>query len=222
MNSVHRWFSHKNGLEMAKWCAVALMWANHLTLGTTLATAGFALGRVCVPVFGLILLSRVALYPECLGRVLLRLLKWGLASQAVYAVYNQTFQINILLVFALGLALAYGWRRGWRVAVAVVLLGLLACSSFLEYGAALPWVLVVGSGLVLEYPAGVVLLLCGVCGADAHSLAGFLCAACSLPLLNLGARLPCRRLPGWVFYAAYPASYGGAALVRSLATLYHP
>ena len=213
MRPVHRWFSSANGLETAKWCAVCLMWVNHLSLGTPLASIGFVVARLCVPVFGVILLSRVALYPECLGRVLLRLVKWGLASQAVYAVYNQTFQLNILLVFALGLGLADCWRRGWRVAVVVALLGLLSCSSFLEYGAALPWVLVVGSGLVLEYPAGVVVLLCCVSGWDCHAWWGFVAALASIPLLNLSGRFPCRRLPGWVFYAAYPGSYCGAALV---------
>jgi hypothetical protein len=213
MRPVHRWFSSANGLEAAKWCAVGLMWVNHLTLSTPWAAWGFAAARVCVPIFGVILLSRVAFYPDCLGRVILRLIKWGLASQAVYGVYNQTFQLNILLVFALGLVLAYGWRRGWRVAVAVMLLGLLSCSSFLEYGAALPWVLVVGSGLVLQYPAGVAVLLCGVSGWDCHAWWGFAAALASIPLLNMSGRFSCRRLPGWVFYAAYPGSYCGAALV---------
>jgi hypothetical protein len=74
-------------------------------------------------------------------------------------------------------------------------------------------VLVVGSGLVLEYPAGVVVLLCGVSGWDCHAWWGFLAALASIPLLCLSGRFSCRRLPGWVFYAAYPASYCGAALV---------
>jgi hypothetical protein len=216
MKPAHRWFSDANGLECAKWCAVALMWANHLTLCTPWARLGFLVARVCVPIFGVILLSRVALYPECLVRLVLRLVKWGLASQAVYAVYNQTFQLNILLVFALSLGLAWGWRRGRRVVVVAALLALLPVSTFLEYGAALPWALVIGSGVVVEAPAGVCILLCGVCGWEAHSWIAFLCALGSLPLLNLGGRFCCRRLPGWVFYAAYPASYGGAALVRML------
>ncbi len=209
-----------DGLEGAKWVAIILMACSHfgMAMGGDWTWPAFWLGRVCAPIFGFLIVARLAEKPlERSPRYLVRLLAWGVVAQIPYSAWtwHYGFHFNVLPTLAFGVALIWLWEKGYMPIAAALGAAFILAAGYLDLGLIAPPVLLIGYLLYRRSPAATALIISlGYAAAliyarPAEPVAPIVCllvtplvAFCSL----FSARLI--RLPGWTFYAFYPVHIG--------------
>lgn len=195
---------------------------NHaaLTLTPGLQVLGLALGRPCFAIFAsLVVLGLHDAAPSRTARYLLNLTIWGLIAQAVYAPLmgsNVAHPFNALISLALGVMLIQ-LHQGLHPTVAAValLLLVLGADRHLDGGTWVPASIYLGwlaSRRWLLHPltlcAAVSLAMVGMNRWHAHLIWPIAIASAAAPLILLASMRmpkPAPRIPGWLFYAFYPA-----------------
>ena len=214
--------SRRGQFEWAKWAAVVLMVVNHATLNLApgLQVVGLALGRPCFAIFAsLVVLALSDAAPSRTARYLLHLTVWGLISQAVYAplmgpTFGQPF--NALISLALGVMLVQLHQGLHPMAAAVaLLLFVLGADGHLDGGTWVPASIYLGWLAVRRWQlrpltlcVAVSLAMVGMNHWHGHLIWPIAIASAAAPLILLASvRMPCPapRVPGWLFYAFYPA-----------------
>lgn len=203
-------------LELAKWTALLAMAIDHygkiVDPGIYLET--HLIGRVSFPLFAAIIGLRLADMPELGPRYLRRLIPSAVISQPIYVMAGRAwFDGNIMVTLALGVGVVVVWRRCSPPTTFLVLIGIAVLSWFADFGpfgvAMIPAIAALArvhftAALWAIGPLGVL--------ANLHSAPPFMqpvdlaaLPATGVVLLSLALprRLP--RLPGWLFYAFYPA-----------------
>lgn len=205
-------------LEAVKWLGVAAMVADHA--GALLFPELVALrivGRIALPAFLLVLVLR--LDPRDCERLRLRLLLWALLAQGPFVAAFGAWQLNVFASLAAGVLLAAGLARARFLAV---LLGccLAALSEYPGAAVCIPllyWARGSAAFPALLAAAAAFANMITVGGEDGLVAAG-VAAACAVAVLaawRLGS-VPWR-LPGWAFYAFYPAHLVALAALRPFA-----
>ncbi len=181
------------------------------------------IGRVAFPLFAY-QLAVGHLHTRNISRYALRLAIWGLIAQPIYMIAFgvRLWSLNIFATLLLGLLAIWGWdhRRWWAVALA---LSLAAVQLWLpavgpDYG--LYGVLLCLTSFVLSRHREQLVISHGLL----HVLAAAMLwpsqvyALASIPFILWLPRLRLRRLPGWLFYAYYPAHLAVLVLIRRLLT----
>jgi len=181
------------------------------------------IGRVAFPLFAY-QLAVGYLHTSNVSRYVLRLAIWGLIAQPIYMIAFgvRLWSLNIFATLLLGLLAIWGWdhRRWWAVALA---LSLAAVQLWLpamgpDYG--LYGVLLCLASFVLFQHKEQLVISHGLL----HVVAGTIFwpsqiyALASIPFILWPPRLRLRRLPGWLFYAYYPAHLALLVLIRRLLT----
>jgi hypothetical protein len=209
-----------DGLEGAKWLAIALMACSHLGMafGGDLTWPAFWIGRVCAPIFCFVIVARLAEKPrERAPRYLARLLVWGLIAQIPFSAWtwNFGFHFNVLPTLAFGVALIWIWLKGYPVVATAFAAGFLVAAGYFDLGLIAPPVLLAGYICYAHSRAGAALVISLSYAAAllyARPLEVIAPVICLLvpPLLTLCALFSARlaRLPGWLFYAFYPIHIG--------------
>lgn len=204
-------------LDWAKWSAVALMAANHLCLALPAPwpTVGHAVGRPCLALFAVVLASRLAERPEQRVRAAaVRLLVWGVVAQLPYLllVGGVALRLNVLFTLAMGVGGFWLWRDKRFAWLAAAALGAAAINPWLDGGALGAAAVSMAAALTERGRRTEAGLAAATLVAAANLLAdpsrAWAAAAvfAALPILWLSQRLPrAPRLPGWLFYAFYPA-----------------
>jgi hypothetical protein len=214
---------HANdGLDAAKIAAIILMTANHVLLAWPqhIAIFGHLAGRLCVPVFAFIMLTRLAEgSPQRAERMLVRLCAWALIAQVPYYLLTSGWspRANILVTLAIGALLIWLWQQ--RVAtrwvflpIAAIAFGLPFADRWLDGGALIPVAQLLGFMLYRRSPDVALAIIVVV--AAGHNLVSMpwmpLVAVTTLiaaPLIWLSPRLAgvTPRVPSWLFYAFYAA-----------------
>jgi hypothetical protein len=208
----------KDGLDAAKFAAIALMVANHLLLALPAPwpAIGHFAGRPCVALFAFILASRLATGgPERALRSLRRLLIWGVIAQPVYLllVGGVALRLDVLFTLAAGAGGVWLWRTRRRLWLVPLGAALALANPWLD-GGALGAAAVVACAILIERgrpwaAASVAALLVAASNLwlspDQPPAAA--AAFMAVPILAVGARIGrwVPRLPGWAFYAFYPA-----------------
>jgi hypothetical protein len=204
-------------LEPVKWIAIILMSVDHVLIAfpDPWAHAGYLAGRPCVALFSWILVSRLATGgPALSGRLVRRLLLWGLIAQPIYWMLtrNLAFRLDVLFTLAGGAALVWLLeRRRYGLAAGVGLLCVCAW-PWLDGGGLAPiamaaaWLLLARGRLWV----GLAVITATSAAHNAWVMPGYWPAVAAVlvsPLLVVGImalapRVP--RLPRWMFYAYYP------------------
>jgi hypothetical protein len=209
-----------NSLEGAKWLAIVLMACSHagMALGGEWLWPAFWIGRVCAPIFCFLIVVRLAEKPlERAPRYLKRLLAWGVVAQIPYSAWTWHYglHVNVLPTLAFGVGLIWVWEKGLMpVAVALGAAFSLA-AGYLDLGLIAPPVLLAGYVLYRWSPTGAALMISlSYAGAltyarPSESIAPIICMMV-IPVIALCSVFSARlaRLPGWAFYAFYPAHIG--------------
>ena len=203
--------------EAAKWAALALMTVNHvlLALPAPWPAIGHLAGRPCVPLFCWILAVRLAEDPGARsGRAFRRLLIWALVAAPVYyaLVGRLVIRGDILFALAAGVGLVWLLQRRWFVAAAVAAVGLVLADRWIEGGALAAFALPAGvfAARRSALAAAGVTVLFGVAqnlwvSPDLPLAAVAVLGAPVIAFLALHLPFSALRLPGWAFYAYYPA-----------------
>jgi hypothetical protein len=199
-----------------------LMAANHVALAMPEPWLGLGvlLGRASLPLFVAIIVLRLSCATTGRARRYLgRLVLWGLIAQPVYQMLlagQPEMRLNVLFTLAAGVSLIYLSEEGlWLLAAAVAGVYLTG-DRYLDGGAWmavalwLAWLVTHGHAgrqwLSVSLVALAALLSTGL---RSHLSWGHALFAGLAPLLafhvlfRLSPKLP--RLPGWLFYAFYPA-----------------
>jgi hypothetical protein len=204
-------------LEVAKWAALALMTLNHvlLALPAPWPEIGHLAGRPCVALFSWILAVRLAEQPDGRpGRAFRRLLIWAVAAEPVYYALVGRLVIRGDILFALAAGAGLIWlvqRRRWALALAAGA-ALILANPWLEGGALGAFGLLAGFLSARRSTLGAAWTIAGFAVVQnlvaAPGLPWAAAAVLAAPLIiTATARLPTvlPRLPGWAFYAYYPA-----------------
>lgn len=211
----------KSPWEAAKCSAIACMFLNHvgLALPQPWPEIGVGVGRICLPIFSLLIVFNLRDETEArAGRYLTWLLGWALVSQPVYALlFNSGFmwRLNALATLATGVTLIY-ISRVYGMALAVTA----ACvvinqTEWLEGGAWMPVGQLLAWYLLSKKPTAKLFAICTISilayGMNTHglmipSLMGAI-AVFATPLVmaasaQISAYVP--RQPRLFFYAFYP------------------
>jgi len=208
--------ARNDGLEAAKWIALALMTMNHALIGQQepLRTIGYIAGRPCIAVFASLLTLRLAQVPEGgAARAAKRLLIFGVIAEPVYLalVWRLQLRLDILFGLAAGVALIGLIRARRPAAAAALAVALIPVGAFIEGGCLTPLAMAAGAWAERRRKgAGVLLITLACAGAallEAPDLPLSAAAVLAAPLMIAASRrLPAApRLPGWAFYAYYPA-----------------
>lgn len=141
------WAITDTGLRLMKWLALVLMVADHINkyLFNWQYPVIFAIGRVSMPLFALVLahhLARMHALPlERMQALLKRLLVFGLLACPVYIGLGRTgpylngvLPLNILLSFFVAVLGMYWWRCGLAIGQLAAVGLCLAGGYFIEYG----------------------------------------------------------------------------------------
>lgn len=206
------------GLEASKWLAIILMVLSHAGMGAggALAWPAFWIGRVCAPIFCFIIVARLSEKPEERSRrYLFRLLAWGIPAQIPFHFWLSSygFHLNELISWSFGVAAIRLWIKGHRLLAILISSGLLVAAGLYRLELVAASVMLTGYVLFQRSPSLAILAIsAGYAAVPLYHrpyelLAPALCmlsplavAICGLPS---SARLV--RLPGWFFYAIYPA-----------------
>ncbi|MGD8375690.1 MAG: TraX family protein [Acidobacteriota bacterium] len=203
-------------LELAKWTAILTMAVDHY--GKIVDPAVFRethmIGRVAFPLFAAIIGLRLAARPDLEGRYLRRLILWAVISQPIYVLAGRHWiDGNIMVTLALGVGVVAVLRRHPGGAGLVLLGGIAVLSWFTSFGPLGVAMIPAMAILARDHPRTAV-AAAGPLGVLANLRAGEpvldpmdLTALLASPLLALSLAIPVRlpRLPGWMFYAFYPA-----------------
>ncbi|MBS0297936.1 MAG: hypothetical protein JSR45_16640 [Proteobacteria bacterium] len=206
-----------DGLEGAKLAAIVLMVVNHvgLALPEPWPTSGHLCGRPCLALFAFVLGARLASRPAGRsGRAAVRLLLWGAVAQVPYLLLVGGVALRLDVLFTLALGAGGVWLMQTGRAWALIPLGAVAAlaNPWLD-GGGLGAAAVVASAALLQRDRPVMgVLAAAACVAASNLIAApdrLLAAAAVFagPAIWLAARRlpPPPRLPGWAFYAFYPA-----------------
>lgn len=214
-----------NGLEGAKWLAIIVMACSHsgMAIGGEWLWPAFWIGRICAPIFCFIIIARLAEKPEERApRYLIRLAVWGIVAQIPYSawLWNFSFHFNVMITLGLGVALIWTWIKDMKpLAICLALVTLYLAANF-DLGLIDPSFMLVGYVLYKRSPSAAILAMSTLFAASllyTRPEDWIAPAACmAVPLIGVlsstfSDRLP--RLPGWGFYAFYPAHIGVIYLV---------
>jgi hypothetical protein len=215
------------GLEAAKLAALALMTVNHAFLGLAdpWAHLAFLTGRPCVALFSTIMVLRLAEGDDARTvRALGRLFVWGAVAQPVYWLLSRNLGLRLDILFSLAAGVGLIWLLQTRRPILALLAAaaLAPAAPWLDGGALTPLAMA-GGWLLLrrrpDRPWPAIALI--VAASVAHNLIatpdfwpGAVAVLAAPAILVVAARLPLGvRLPGWVFYAYYPAHLAAIWLV---------
>ena len=214
-----------DGLEGAKWLAIILMACSHCgtAMGGGWLWPAFWIGRICAPIFCFIIVARLSEKPhERSLRYLVRLSAWGVLAQIPFSAWtwNLGFHLNVLITLDLGVALIWVWIRGLKpLAICLALVSLYFAATF-DLGLIDPSFMLLGYLFYKRSPAASALCISSLFAGSliyvrphdwiAPTICMFL-----IPIVYVSASLFGRivRLPGWSFYAFYPAHIGLIYLV---------
>jgi hypothetical protein len=218
-------FDSDQNLEFAKWVAVLCMVVDHVALAghSPWRPTGMILGQVSMPLFSILIVMRLRQATGARARrYLWRLLMWGVLTQPVFFLLTSgwgVFRLNALFTLAGGVLLIYlaSTKRVW-LAVAVAG-GLIAGTSWLDWGAWMPIAQVLAWLALWRWPLRPWLAI-GIVASAGEIMNQHFAGQFQLPMLfptfailwallvspNISASMP--KLPGWAFYGFYPFHLG--------------
>src|SRR5579859_569898 len=205
------------GLEPSKWLAILLMFLSHAGMGAggELAWPAFWIGRVCAPIFCFVIAARLSEKPEERSRrYLTRLLGWGIPAQIPFYLWLSPygFHFNELIVWALGVSMIWLWLRGHHLLAILFSTCLLIAAGTFRLELIAGPIMLTGYLLYQRSPSLAILAISiGYAAVPFYHrpqelLAPAVCMLTPLAVAVCGA--PSGRLirvPGWFFYAFYPA-----------------
>ena len=208
-----------DGFDAAKLLALVLMVGDHVLIGLDQPWPyrGYLIGRACLPIFASIMVMRLANGDIDPGpRVLQRLVVWALVAQPIYTllVGDLVTRASVLATLAVGVCLImllqrreYVWLFGAGVATVVG-------GYYLDGGALIPLGQLLAFVVLKRWSSPILafILVASACAAGdlANNPGDWFAPAlalCAIPVLCVSSKLACvtPRLPGWIFYAFYPA-----------------
>ena len=209
-------------LEALKWIGLLLMTGDHFNkyLLHEASPALYALGRMAMPIFGFVLMARLA-RPGALeagvhGRVMKRLAIFALLATPAFVHLVGAWPLNILATLLLATLIVWLHERGGRVRRFAALIAFLLGGAMVEFW----WpalLCCLGAWAFLRSPTRLRLLLWALATASLVLINGNFAALAALPLIwgatQIDIAVPRSR---WVFYAFYPAHLTLIALVQQL------
>jgi hypothetical protein len=214
-----------DGLEGAKWLAIILMACSHtgMAMGGDWLWPGFWIGRVCAPIFCFVIVARLSEKPlERSTRYLIKLSAWGVLAQIPYSAWtwNIGFHFNVLITLGGGVVLIWMWVRDLKLLSICMAMASLYIAAIYDLGWIDPSFILAGYLLHKRSPSAAalcisVLFAAAMLYSRPHDwIAPAICMLVP-PIIFLSASFSARlvRLPGWTFYAFYPAHIGLIFLV---------
>lgn len=211
-----------DGLEGAKWLALLLMAACHFGMAMGGGEPAFLIGRVCAPTFCFVIVARLFEKPEERSiRYLIRLAAWSVPAQLPFSLWTAPFgfHFNVLATLALGVGAIWIWIKGHRVLAAILSGALLIPAGMFDMGLIAPPIMLLGYALHRRSPSlAATAISAGYATAHLYArphdlVAPALCMLTPVMIAACGTLSRPVRLPGWVFYAFYPAHIGLAFLL---------
>lgn len=214
------WSVSDGSLEALKWVGLLLMTGDHVNkyLLQEASLALYALGRMAMPLFGFVLMARLARpgarQAGVHGRVMRRLAVFALLATPAFVHLVGWWPLNILATLWLATLIVWLLDRGGRARRFGALLAFLAGGALVEFW----WpalLYCVGAWAFLRRPGALRLLLWVLATASLSLINGNFAALAALPLAWGAGRIdiPTPR-SRWFFHAFYPMHLLLIALVQ--------